>query len=470
MFRNQDHHLRLNEQSPGLPPQMRLNRKPNSMSTSTKPAEYQSATDNGAWKTATSWTVLALVPYLFFVLANIYDMGGTHGVKYISYLVLVLLIPCARRPLNLRVHEEFGIVLLFLVWPACTLFIGLANGADFSGDFGAISQATPFLGFFVPLLVVPVLGAQRVLATLYYAFLTMGIAMVILTALMYQGLALGFVAQIPDYLSAMYSPYHGGIGEYRLYFEATLWLVPACIYFARTSRFPLAMLCLAGLIMSGSKAGALIALAFTLWILLNTKRHRILGLICVISAVAAGLYFLPLFLDIVRDAFLVMDSNNLMIRYGHAYSEIQVMLEKPWTIFIGNGAGATLYSSGTGEWVVRTETDHLDAIFHYGIVWFGSFTWLCFWTIRRLLRSVQDHHKAHGLALLSMYFASGTNPQLISPLFMLYLSACFLMARPLGKCRPAKTAVSSGVRSRQLNQAYSSVNCKLPSSGLGAEI
>jgi hypothetical protein len=204
--------------------------------------------------------------------------------------------------------------------------------------------------------------------------------------------------------------------------------------------------------------------------LLNTKSHRILGLICVVSAVAAGLYFLPLFLDIVRDAFLVMDSNSLVIRYGHAYSEIQVLLQKPWTIFIGNGAGATLYSSGTGEWVVRTETDHLDAIFHYGIIWFGFFTWLCFWTIRRLLRSAQVNHKAHGLALLSMYIASGTNPQLISPLFMLYLCACFLMARPLGKCPPAKSTVSSNVRSRKVRQPGSAASRKLPSSGLGAEI
>ncbi len=428
------------------------------------------ADDGGGWKTPMYKTVLAFIPYVFFVLANIYDMGGTHGLKYISYLLLVLLIPCARRPLNLRLHEELGIALLFLVWPACTLLIGLANGADLSGAEGAISQVTPFLGFFVPLLVVPILGSQRVLLYMYYAFLTMGIAMVILTPLMYQGLAMGLITQIPNYCSAIYSPYHGGIGEYRLYFQATLWMVPAGVYFARISKFPLAMICLAGLIMSGSKAGALIAFVFTVGISLNTKKHRVLGLICVVSAVAGAVFFLPLFLDIVRDAFLVMDSNNLMIRYGHAYSVIQVFVQKPWTLFIGNGAGATFYSSGTGEWVVRTETDHLDAIFHYGIIWFAFFTWLCAWTIRRLLRSVQDNHKAHGLALLSMYFASGTNPHLISPLFMLYLCACFLMARPLGKRLPVKSMVSIGLPSREVHQPGSTTSRRLPLPQLGAEI
>lgn len=439
------------------------------MNAFTMQADNRSAIEIGVWKTVTFKTVLAAIPYCFFLLANIYDMGGTHGLKYISYVLLVLLIPCARKPLNLRMHEEVGIVLLFLIWPACTLLIGLANGADLSGEFGAISQATPFLGFFVPLLVVPILGAQRALLYMYYAFLTIGIVMVICTPLMYQGLAMGIITRIPEYCSAIYAPYHGGIGEYRLYFQATLWMVPAGVYFARTSRFPLAMLCLAGLMMSGSKAGALIAFAFTVWILLNSKSHRVLGLICIVSAVGGAVYFLPLFLNIVRDAFLVMDSNNLVIRYGHAYSLIQVFIQKPWSLFIGNGSGATFYSSGTGQWVVRTETDHLDAIFHYGIIWFGFFTWLCFWTIRRLLGSAEDTHKAHGLALISMYIASGTNPHLISPLFMLYLCACFLMARPLVKKPLAKSSARRRGLPRAVRQLGASASGKLPLTTLGAE-
>lgn len=403
-----------------------------------RPSEPNSALDDGAWQQASFKTALATIPFAFFVLANIYDMGGTHGLKYVSYLVVALVIPFARRPLHLRVYEEFGIASLFLVWPACCLFIGLFNGSELTGDNGAVSQVTPFLGFFVPLLVVPVLGSQRVLLSMYYSFLSIGIAMVILTALMYQGLAMGFITRIPEFCSAIYAPYHGGIGEYRLYFQATLWIVPAAVYFAKTSQFPLAMLCLAGLMLSGSKAGTLIAFGFTVWILLSARNHRIFGALCVVAAIIGGLFFLPSFLDITRDAFLVSDSNSFLVRYGHAYSVIQVFLQKPWTIFFGNGAGATFYSSGTGEWEVRMETDHLDAIFHYGILWFIGFTILCFWAIRRLLRSDRIHHKAHGLALLSMYFASGTNPQLISPLFMFYLCTCYLMARRL----PAASSIA----------------------------
>jgi hypothetical protein len=432
-------------------------------------AENRSAIDYGAWETLAPKAVLACIPFGFFVLANIYDMGGTHGLKYISYLVLALLIPFARRPLRLRVYEEFGIALLFLVWPACSLFMGLFNGADLTGDNGAISQVTPFLGFFVPLLVVPILGSQRVLVCMYYAFLTMGIAMVILTALMYQGLAMGFITRIPEFCSALYAPYYGGIGEYRLYFQATLWMVPASVYFARTSQFPLVMLCLAGLMLSGSKAGALIAFAFIVWILLSAKNHRIFGLLCVVAAVIAGLFFLPSFLEIMHDAFLVSDSHGLLVRYGHAYSVIQVFIQKPWTIFIGNGAGATFYSSGTGAWEVRMETDHLDAIFHYGILWFGAFTGLCLWTIRRLFRSGGVNHKAHGLALLSMYIASGTNPQLISPLFMFYLCASYLMARKLPKfpsIAPLPERAPLLVDAPRNDEAAAH---PLPSSGLGCE-
>lgn len=433
MFRNKNYQLRLRSRWYGLLLRIGPKPKPNSMTTLAKPAGSMSAIENGASKTVNFGTALAVIPYLLFILANVYDMNGTHGLKYISYLVLLLLIPCARRPLNLRVHEEFGIALLFFVWPACTLFIGLANGADLSGDFGAVSQVTPFLGFFVPLLVVPILGSQRVLLYMYYAFLTIGIVIVTCTALMYQGLAMGLITQIPEYVSAIYAPYHGGIGDYRLYFQATLWLVPAAIYFARASRFALAMLCLTALLMAGSRSGVITVVLFMLGISLSVKKYRVVGVISLVIGAAVGLFFLPGFIESLREAFLLTDSSGLLIRYGHASSAIQLFFDKPWTILIGNGAGATFYSNGTGGWEVRMETDHLDAIFHYGIIWFSAFSGLCAWTIFRLLRSALVHHKAHGLALLGMYIAAGTNPQLISPLFMFYLCACYLMARPLAK-------------------------------------
>lgn len=439
---------------------------------STFPATGKSriSIDIGALEKLAPKTVLAIVPYVFFVFANIYDMGGTHGLKYVSYVLLAFLIGFARKPLHLRVYEEFGIIAMFFVWPGCCLFIGLSNGADIGGDYGSLSQATPFLGFFVPLLVVPILGAQRVLTYLYYSFVTIALAVVIITPLEFQGWAMGFITHIPDYCSALFSPYDGGIRQHRLYFQATLWLVPTAIYFAKTSRFRLAMLCLAGLIMASSRSGALIVLIFILAILIKTPKYRTSGLISLAIAVAFGIYFLPAFVQSTINAFLSSDSPGMLKRYGHAVSVIQLFIQKPWTIFIGNGAGATFYSSGTSAWEVRMESDHLDAIFHYGIIWFGAFTWLCAWTIRRLLRSIQENHKAHGLALLSMYFASGTNPQLISPLFMFYLCACFLMARPLGKCSPAKSAVSSRFTSREAHQPDSAARRNLPSPRLGAEI
>ena len=282
--------------------------------------EYNSAIDNGARETHTSKVVFAAILYVFFALANIYDMGGTHGLKYVSYALLVLLIPFARRPPNWRVHEEFGIFLLFLVWPACSLFMGLSNGAELTGEFGAVSQATPFLGFFVPPLVVPILGAQRVLDCLYYAFVTVAIAIAVVTPLEYMGLAMGIVTQIPDFCSAIYAPYHGGIGEYRLYFQATLWLVPAAVYFARTSRFALAMLCLTGLIMASSRTGTLIAFLFIMWIVFKAKRSRMIGILGIAASVGLGVFLLPAFLQSTRDAFLASDSSAMFVRYGHAVS------------------------------------------------------------------------------------------------------------------------------------------------------
>lgn len=426
--------------------------------------------DDGASETLGFKAIFAVVPYLFFTVANIYDMGGTHGLKYISYVLLLFLIPFARKPLRLRIYEEFGFIVMFIVWPVCSLFIGLANGADFGGDNGAISQATPFFGFFVPLLIVPILGAQKVLVWLYYLLVTMAVVIAIVTPLEFFGLAMAFVTQIPDYCSAVYAPYDGGIGQHRLYFQATLWLVPAAIYFFKTSRFGLSMLCLAGLIMASSRSGTLIVLIFALAILIKTPKYRTSGLVSLAVAVAFGLYLLPAFVQSTINAFLSPDSPGMVMRYGHAVSVIQLFIQSPWTIFTGNGAGATFYSSGASAWEVRMETDHLDAVFHYGIVWFGAFTVLCFWTVRRLLRSAQVNHKAHGLALFSMYFASGTNPHLISPLFMFYLATCYLMARPIRVSQPAKRTVRRVILTQQSLPSGRAARRNLPSPQLGVGI
>jgi len=192
------------------------------------------------------------------------------------------------------------------------------------------------------------------------------------------------------------------------------------------------MLCLTALIMAGSRSGVITVILFTLWISLSVKKYRVVGLISLAIGAAVGLFFLPGFIENLREAFLLTDSSGLMLRYGHATSSIQVFFDKPWTILIGNGAGATFYSSGVGAWIVRQESDHLDAIWHYGLLWFVPFTCLWFWTVHRLVRSGQATDKAHGLALLGMYIVAGSNAQLIGPLFMFYLSACYLLARELG--------------------------------------
>jgi hypothetical protein len=384
--------------------------------------------EDGARQRLTPAIAIAFIFYVFFLLANIYDMGGTHGLKYVSYALPPILVFFTHKPVHFSAQEVVGIASLFFGWPLICFVLGLLNGANLRD---AQSQATPFLGFFVALLVVPILGSQRTLRYLYATIFTVGIVTLILGTLMYMHVAMPFIAQIADYCSAIYAPYDGGIMEHRVYFQATLWLVPAAVYFAGTSRFPLAMVSLAALIVSGSKAGVLITLLFISWVLLSVRKYRVFGAISVAIGLGAGLYLLPRFLQTTHDAFLDPDSSAFLIRSGHASSVFSMFIDKPWTIFIGNGAGATFFSLGTGNWEVRMETDHLDAIWHYGLIWFGFFSGLCAWVMRRLLHSDRVAVKAHGLALLSMYIAAGTNPQLISPLFMFFLGSCYHLARGL---------------------------------------
>lgn len=75
------------------------------------------------------------------------------------------------------------------------------------------------------------------------------------------------------------------------------------------------------------------------------------------------------------------------------------------------------------------EVDHVDAVRQYGLFWFLIFSWLCGRTAVRLIRSGEPEKKANGWALASMYVVGGTNPALMTPLFMFYLAVCYLLSR-----------------------------------------
>src|SRR5260370_9798029 len=75
----------------------------------------------------TTWLIFVLA---FLFLGNIYDAGGTLGVKYVSAFVAIVAIVATLRRFDLSAEAMFVGAGLFVVWPTWSFVYGLINGAE----------------------------------------------------------------------------------------------------------------------------------------------------------------------------------------------------------------------------------------------------------------------------------------------------------------------------------------------------
>jgi hypothetical protein len=68
------------------------------------------------------------------------------------------------------------------------------------------------------------------------------------------------------------------------------------------------------------------------------------------------------------------------------------------------------------------ELDHLNAIRKFGLPWFFVFTASVLTLSSKLFRSSVPDGRIIGLALLALFIAAGTNPVLLSPVFLMFLA------------------------------------------------
>ena len=75
--------------------------------------------------------------------------------------------------------------------------------------------------------------------------------------------------------------------------------------------------------------------------------------------------------------------------------------------------------------VILDELDHVDAIRQFGILWFIAFSLIAGYIALRFVKSRNANNRALGMAFISIYLAAGTNPVLITPLFMMLFATLY---------------------------------------------
>jgi hypothetical protein len=393
-------------------------------------------------------TGLLLTTVLVFLFAaNIYDTGGALGLKNAAFFILGVSAVRTLKYLNLSSPEVIGGMLLFVVWPCWALLFGAVRNGDMR--VGA-SQVTPFLFGLVLTLVVCAFDRCRPLRLLYSCLFSLAIVVITSFALIYLLPDNPVSSGLFSVLEALHERegYFGmqAFGDIQvpiIYFGSALFLVPAFVYYLFVGRLLRAEVTLLAIGLTFSKAGITIALVFGVFysISLFFSRHgsaereratsfmrsRLRKSLAVVALVggAAGLFLLvPAFSGQIRDAW-TGESDTALVRIGHFQSVIDLFRAHPSYLVIGQGVGVPFYSLGESAYVQNFEIDQLNVIRKFGLPWFIGFSAVVFYSAYKLIRKGRTEERAFGWALVSIYFAAGTNPVLLSPLFIIVMTLSY---------------------------------------------
>jgi hypothetical protein len=394
--------------------------------------------------------VLTIALGALFV-ANIFDPGGTLGVKYLSFLVAGLSSLWALKYFSLSLRTLTIGLILFLVWPTWSLLFGVARGGDLSVG---LSQVTPFLFAWVLALILPAFDSRTPLRIFYSCILLLAVAVIACFALILLLPDSSISQRLLENLTQLSGQEGffgtGMLGDLELpgiYFRSTLFLVPAFVYYLFVGRMLPAGVLLVAIGVTFSKAGLTIALLFGAFyslsilfarsdlrrkegaqVTLHKRFSKFLPFVVVGGIAFLVLLSLPGFSDQIRDAW-AGESYTALVRIGHFHSVMNLFLQNPHYLLVGQGTGIPFYSLGESDYVQSFEIDHLNAIRKFGLPWFIGFSAVVFYSAYKLIRKGHVDERAFGFALISSYFAAGTNPVLTSPLFIILITLCYFAQR-----------------------------------------
>ncbi len=373
----------------------------------------------------------------FLAFANVFDLGGGFGLKYLSYVFCALLRFARRNEVRMSRPVFLVCATLFVVWP---LFSALQGTTQDSNLGRAIQRITAFAP---ALMVMPILATTRqprfLLDAIMKSLLIMAVVVIFLFCLWLLLPQTGIATFLLATLHGDEYGVHGyfgarGVGSILVpvvYFKATLFLVPASIWFFFRRNHLASGICFLGLICAFSRAGVLIAGAMLALhgFILAPLRVRV-GLACLLLVVAyvlwrnAELLHIGAVLDMYLDV-MTGRGHSSTERIGHFNSIMELLGHDAMLLWFGQGAGTYFFSSGVNSFVSAVELDHLDAIRTFGLLWFIGFTLVVMRAAGLGMRLVSNEARGLRVALVASFLASGTNPVLISPLFCMLAAVSY---------------------------------------------
>ncbi|HEF1855179.1 MULTISPECIES: hypothetical protein [Bacillus] len=375
--------------------------------------------------------------YAFFLFCLILDFGGAFGIRYsaLSLVTFYVLIKMAQGqiliPKNFLITEGFLFLILPLLivsYSAIVYDIPLVN---------SLGEITSFAIWIIYLILINLESKDELIKPfkktgficsliviftfiLIYCLILLGRLDIVLNLqTMANDFRIGFIGLTPTPGGLSYTNYPN------VYYRWTMILIPISLLFLKDKKikFLLIMTSIFLITSTGVILFALLGLAFYLLINGIIKKQFVNSFVILFL----GFLFLLLFsmiIDIsnVTDK-LSSDSFSTSIKLGHIESALTEIFRTPTTFLFGMGLGSTFYTVGINEFTSAIEVSHLNLIRQFGILYFILFCSYIFVVSVKLMKT-DDLGRMLGISLISFFIAAGTNPLLLSPIFILYLVIC----------------------------------------------
>lgn len=377
----------------------------------------------------------------------VFDFGGGFGLRYATTALGLVYIITRYRDFDVRINEFLPVLVLFFIMPLWSVVNGLMDGGNLAI---AQSQVTPFVSALLFFFLLFHGGSRRAIDIFYQSLYALAC---VTCFLVLYGLLLPSTLLIETVIAILKTDanIHGLFGErnvagitiYSIYFKATLFYVGGFVYSLYRGKVGRAAVFFLALVLVVSKSGIALCAVFALWyglVVGNWKQRTalILG-----SAVSVGLVLSFVDVSVINgyvdylSATFRGEATTSKIRIGHWRSFLDLMREHPSYLIWGQGTGTKFVSlgevyrsGGIAQAVYNIELDHVDSIRQFGLLWFLGFAGLAGWVSMSLIARRSDQEgRALGYAMIALFVAAGTNPVLITPLFMLALIAHYHYAR-----------------------------------------
>ena len=363
--------------------------------------------------------------YLLMLLALIVDVGGGFGIKHLA--VVGVVIWSGVLVFNSSFYKAFWEELTVCVFLTASILYSVFIGINFLD----IYYQSSFIVFFA-LLFILIKIPRRVLISTYCNVLVVGSIIIIIIAFLLSLLSVSnamFFNHVGNtYGLGMFGPKQpGDLNFPNIYFRWSMWLIPAFIMTWRKRRKSNLLI---GVSIVMTTSGAVVAFSFfgVLLLHIKTKVSPVVSQKNIVFVLLSSLVLALLLGFIYADAEIWYTqisskfspaSESSSIKIGHIRGVLDSISSIPALLF-GTGVGSSFYSPGVDRVVINIEPSHFNFLRQYGLfttlVFFG---YICHVIIAVFL--TDEMGKRVSVGLLMLFIAAGTNPLLLSPIFMIVL-------------------------------------------------